>query len=124
MSWKPTFASGKLIKDYEPLKRYLELVRGSEWYDKGFLSNEDFDLLVRKAKSLSSGKLGELWDELTKELAKRINPEKALQALKETGYDVKDPEEARERMARILAGWLIEAGEEWGTIRFVDKKSA
>ncbi|UXD22630.1 hypothetical protein IPA_06825 [Ignicoccus pacificus DSM 13166] len=122
MSWKPTFASKKLIKDYEPLRYYLELVKGTEWYDKAFLSRQDFEELVKEAKDLSTGKLGELWDKLTEKFMERIEPEKALQALKDAGYEVKSPEEARKRLAQILAGWLIEAGEEWDLIKFKDKE--
>jgi len=121
MGWKPTFATRKLIKDYEPLRYYLELVRDSEWYDKGFLNKEDFEELIKEAKGLDTGKLGELWDKLTDRFLERINAEKAYQALKDLGYDVKDPQEARRKLAQILAGWLIEAGEEWEMIKFSDK---
>ena len=117
MSWRPFFASNKLVKDYEPLRRYLEKTKGTEHYDKAFISEEDF----KKLKELAHGKkLGELWDELTELMKKRVDPQLAYEVLRESGYEVQSPEEAQERMARILAGWLIEAGEEWGTIKFRD----
>ncbi len=124
MSWKPTFASGKLVRNYEPLRYYLELVRGTEWYDKGFLSKEDFEKLVSVAKGeLETGKLGELWDKLTEYFVNRVNGEKALEALKEFGYPVESEDEAKREIAKMLAGWLIEAGEEWEMIRLKDRKS-
>ncbi len=118
--WKPFFASGKLVRDYEPLRRYLEKVKGSEWYEKAFLSEQDFKKLKEVAKNLEVKKLGPLWDELTKIMKERVDAKAAYEALRECGYRVKDEEEAREKMAEILAGWLIEAGEEWNVVKFKD----
>ncbi len=112
------FATGKLVRDYEPLRKYLELVKDTEWYDKAFLNENDFKRLVELVKS-KGGKpsLLEIWKELTEELKDRIEPKAALKALEATGYDVEDEEEARELLAKLLAGWLMEAGDEWHLIR-------
>jgi len=117
LSWKPFFASGKLVKDYEPLKKYLELSKGTDAYERAFIGEEDF----RRLKEVAHGKkLGELWDELTEELKERIDPQIALEALREAGLEAEDPETARKEIAKLLAGWLLEAGEEWDIIRFKD----
>lgn len=118
MSWRPTFASSKIIKDYEPLRRYLEEVKGTEWYDKGFISQEDFNKLREVLSKKKKMKLGELWDELTEYFMERVEPKAALKALRDSGYEVKDEEEAKKKLASILAGWLLEAGEEWDFFRF------
>ena len=116
VSWKPFFASNKVIKDYEPLRRYLEKVKGTEWYDKAFISQKDFEKLKALA-SEKKKKLGELWDELTEYFLERVNGEAAKEALRELGYEV-DEDEAKKIIARTLAGWFLEAGEEWDVIRF------
>ena len=118
MSWKPTFATGKLVRDYEPLRLYLELVKGTEWYDRAFLSQRDFERLVDVVKRINGkANLLAVWKELAEEMKDRIEPKAAFEALTRSGYEVKDEEEARELMAKLLAGWLLEAGEEWDLIR-------
>ncbi len=118
MSWKPFFASSKLVKDYEPLKIYLEKVKGTEWYDKGFISQNDFEKLKEILSKKKKHKLGDLWDELTKYFEDRIDGKAALEALREAGYEVENEEEAKKKLSEILAGWLLEAGEEWGFFKF------
>ncbi|ALU12635.1 hypothetical protein EYM_05970 [Ignicoccus islandicus DSM 13165] len=118
MSWKPIFATKKLVRDYEPLRYYLELVRDTEWYDKAFLSGADFKLLSAVVQNnKDKANLLAVWKMLTEKMKSRINSKMAYRALKNSGYHVRDEEEARDLMARMLAGWLLEAGEEWNLIR-------
>ena len=55
---------------------------------------------------------------ITEYFMERVEPKAALKALRDSGYEVKDEEEAKKKLASILAGWLLEAGEEWDFFRF------
>lgn len=103
------------MRNYEPLKHYLELVKGTEWYDKAFLSEDDFNYLRKVAKDKM--RLIDLLKELEEHFLNKINAEMALEAFRNADYPIEDEEEAKREMAKILAGWLVEAAEEWDILR-------
>jgi len=115
LPWRPFASSGKIVRNYEPLKHYLELVKGTEWYDKAFLSEDDFNYLRKVAKDKM--RLIDLLKELEEHFLNKINAEMALEAFRNADYPIEDEEEAKREMAKILAGWLVEAAEEWDILR-------
>lgn len=114
----PPFASGSIVEDYETLFIYWERARSrgrEDLIEKSTLSNTDFDKL-RVIVEEGTMTLEDLLERLTRDMAKRIDPELAVEALSERRISL-DAEDARRYLARILAGWLIEAGEYWSILR-------
>ncbi len=116
--WSPPFASRELINDYEPLKAYLEIARRKgreDLVEKALLSQEDFILLsslVRRGLSLL-----DLIDTLKARFMERVDGDIAREAFNSLGLNV-TTDFARERIAYILAGWLLEAGKYWKILTF------
>ncbi len=113
------FATGTIVSDYEPLFRYWELARRKgreDLVDKAMLENKDFDYIRRMVLEQALNLL-EVLDRLEEYFLDRIDAETAVKSLEETLGIELDPEEARRRLARILAGWLLEAAQTWGIIR-------
>jgi hypothetical protein len=117
-SWAPPFASREVISDYEPLRAYLEVARRKgreDLIEKVLLKQEDFLFLsTMVGRGLS---LLEVISELKSRLMERVDGEVAREAFNTIGLDV-GSELARERLAYILAGWLLEAGKHWGILTF------
>ncbi|MCE4610363.1 MAG: hypothetical protein F7B17_00120 [Desulfurococcales archaeon] len=116
--WKPPFATGKIVGSYEPLRRYLEAARRrgrEDLVEAALLREEDFNLLRRLA-SLERVSLESLLSALEERFYDRVSGEVAREAYQSLGIRV-DEESARRMMARILAGWLVESGEEWRILR-------
>ncbi len=113
------FASGTIVSDYEPLFRYWEIARREgreDLVDKAMLENRDFDY-IRKMILEQALNLLEVLDRLEEYFIERVDPGIAVKALEETLGIELELEEARRRLARILAGWLLEAAQTWGIIR-------
>ncbi len=113
------FANGTIVSDYEPLFRYWEIARKrgrEDLVDKAMLENTDFDYIRRMVLEQALNLL-EVLDRLEEYFIDRIDPEIAVKALEETLGIELELEEARRRLARILAGWLLEAAQTWGIIR-------
>lgn len=113
------FANGTVIPDYEPLFRYWEIARKrgrEDLVNRAMLENTDFDY-IRKMVLEQALNLLEILDRLEEYFIDRIEPEIAVKALEETLGIELELEEARRRLARILAGWLLEAAQTWGIIR-------
>ncbi|MEB3805903.1 MAG: hypothetical protein GSR73_00075 [Desulfurococcales archaeon] len=115
----PPFASGRLAGDYRPLFEYWRIARSKNREDlveKAMLSNNDYklleDIVSRKAKVTAL----DLIDILTEKLADRIDPDIALEAMARLGYNL-NRDEARLFIARLLASWLVEAGDYWRILR-------
>jgi len=116
--WKPLFASGELINDYEPLRVYLEEARRrgrEDLVERALLSQEDFSYLSEALKSSSN--LLELMEKLKARFIDRVDGEVAVEAFRKLGLNV-DVNFARDRIAYIIAGWLLEAGKHWKILSF------
>ncbi len=116
---KPLLASGRIVGDYEPLFKYWELAKNVDKSiaENATLKNEDFDYLLELLSRRKIISLIELLNKLEEYMLSRVDAEVAAKALKEV-YNVEyGLEDARRKIARILAGWLIEASNIWGDIR-------
>ncbi|AEM39488.1 hypothetical protein Pyrfu_1631 [Pyrolobus fumarii 1A] len=121
MSEKPTpplLGDGSIVGDYTLLYRYWdELRRRGRNLDNALLRREDFEKLRRLVEEHTSMTLEKLLSILTEEFLPRVDREAAMAAARAT-YGVElDAETAARRVARILAGWLIEAGKQSGILR-------
>ncbi|WFO76189.1 hypothetical protein J4526_04990 [Desulfurococcaceae archaeon MEX13E-LK6-19] len=117
---KPLLADGSIIEDYRPLLVYWRKARKvkKELADKAILSNEDFRELQQVVESLAGKSLFELIELFKKKFSTRIDPDLAREAIKEV-YGVElSSEEARDRIAYIMAGWLLEAGRQMKIIGY------
>jgi len=111
---QPFLASGKIVKDYAPLMTYLKLL--SEEERSQLMPTSDYlkGIVLRVGRGRV---LGEILNELAKELRPRIKAELAVKALKEAwGVDV-SMEYAVDEIAREMAGWILEMCETLGYIR-------
>ncbi len=116
---RPMFADGSIVSDYEPLFKYWELAKriNEELVSKAMLTNDDFNYLKDIVES-GKTKLLDLIEVLKFRFKSRIDPKIARKALEESkGIDV-DEDYARDYIAKILAGWLLEAGKIWRIIEF------
>jgi hypothetical protein len=111
--WLPPFASGRIAGSYKLLRRYLESAREMgrvKAFERALLGEEDYRLLRRIAVDGAS-----VWDvveRLASIMEERVDPEVAVEALRREGVEA-TPETARRIIARLLAAWLVEAGEYW-----------
>jgi hypothetical protein len=114
---KPPFASGELVGDYGPLFEYWKIAREKgreDLVEAAMLSEEDYRMLQETA--YRGEEVLDLIERLTEKILDRIDPEIASEAL--SGYGVKaPPDEARRFIAKLIAAWLIEAGEYWCFIK-------
>jgi len=115
----PLLGNGSIVSDYEPLFRYWEIARRrgrEDIVEKSMLSRDDFrfiERLIEEERIILTRLLNILEDYYVL----RVDPEIAREAYREV-YGVElGGEDARRRIARILAGWLIEAAKQWGKIR-------
>ena len=111
----PMFATGEIVADYEPL--YLYWQEAGDRAEESVLSNEDFRELQRLLSTADGMRLDQLLERLAPRFRGRLDPAAARRALKRYyGTDVGE-EEAVDRLSRILAGWLVEAGTVWDMLR-------
>ncbi|HIP65609.1 MAG TPA: hypothetical protein EYH08_03675 [Pyrodictium sp.] len=108
----PPFATGQIIVDYEPLFRYWEAAP-QHVREKAMLSNDDFKFLRKIVDEGKVGNLEELMNMLEKRFLDRIDADVARKVLSEYYGVPFDADYARRRLARLLAGWLVEAGTTW-----------
>ncbi len=111
----PLFATGEIVGDYEPLYRYWR--EAGDKAEKAVLSNKDFEELQRLVVQESVRRLDELLSRLTEWFKERVDTNAAQRAISEYYGSRIDGETARETIARILAGWLVEAGTEWNILK-------
>ena len=114
----PLLGDGSIVGDYTLLYNYWEALRRKGGnIDDAVLKREDFDLLRDLVERHQSITLDRILDALTGEILKRIDREAAREAARET-YGVElDAETAARRVARIIAGWLVEAGKNTGMLK-------
>ncbi len=111
----PFFATGEIVGDYSLL--YLYWREAGDKAEEALLSEKDFQHLRGLLTAGEQARLDQVLDKLRSHFRGRVDPEAAARAAKKYyGIDV-PPEEARERVAGILAGWLVEAASRWGMIR-------
>lgn len=118
MKDKPFFADSSIVGDYTPLIRYWELLKKEKRnIDDALLKPSDFKHVEQLIKEQGRISLAELLEKLTEYFYDRIDPEIATRALEEA-YNVEtELEYARRIIARIMAGWLIEASNTTGILR-------
>ncbi|ALL01796.1 hypothetical protein Pyrde_1753 [Pyrodictium delaneyi] len=101
--------------DYEPL--YLYWQEAGERAGESVLSNEDFKELQRLITREGLRRLDQLLARLQDYFLPRVDPGAARRALSRYyGVEIGE-DEAAQRIASILAGWLVEAASEWGMLR-------
>ncbi len=118
MKDKPFFADSSIVGDYTPLIKYWELLKKEKRnIDDALLKPSDFKYIEQLVKEQGRISLAELLEKLTEYFYDRIDPDIASRALEEA-YNVKtELEHARRIIARIMAGWLIEASNNTGILR-------
>ncbi|MET1160419.1 MAG: hypothetical protein ABWW65_05605 [Thermoprotei archaeon] len=115
----PFFADASIVGDYKPLKKYWELLkrRGKE-LDDAFLKREDFEYLEEVVNVNPGIDVESLLNMLTSRFVERVDCKVAVEAYKEAyGFELKE-DEACKGIARIMAGWLIEAGRNIGILKY------
>ncbi len=117
---KPFFADGSIVGDYKPLIKYWEILKRKhrEKLDEAFLTREDFEEIKKIIYEKKKMNIVELLTILKNRFKPRIDREVAVEALKEVYGTIVDPETAVDRIASIMAGWLIEASKNTGIVRF------
>ncbi len=117
---KPFFADGSIVGDYKPLIKYWEILKRKhrEKLDEAFLTREDFEEIKKIIYEKKKMNIVELLTILKNTFKPRIDREVAVEALKEVYGTIVDPETAVDRIASIMAGWLIEASKNTGIVRF------
>ena len=111
----PYFGTGEIVGDYELLYRYWR--HAGRRAEEATLRRDDFDYLRRLVDRREVSRLDELLARLTEYFRPRVDPEAARRAVREH-YGVDLPaEDARRMVARLLAGWLVEAGQQWRILR-------
>ncbi len=114
----PLLGDGSVVSDYTLLYEYWEaLRRQGKDTDTAVLQRSDFDKLREIIEREGGMSLEELLERLSEHLLPRIDREAAREAATRTyGVDM-DSDTAARRVARIMAGWLVEAGKQTGMLR-------
>jgi len=111
---KPFLADGSLVEDYTLLFKYWEKARSrnKSLAEKAVLTHEDFIELERIAESFYGHSIIDLINFFKEVMRERIDPEIAVEAYKETYGVVVEEATAVDKLATILASWLLEAGRQ------------
>ncbi len=121
---KPFFANGTIVGDYKPLIAYWRILRkkgDTQAIEDSLLKREDFEKISRLVRDAGRISLEDLLVRLKQYFRKRVRSDAAVDAIREVyGVEV-DPEDAVDRIAHILAGWLIEAGGSTGLVSIKKK---
>ena len=116
MKQLPMMATGKVISDYRPLIKYLEIA-DKESKDKVIPRAEDIEV-VRELISRGISNLNELLNELIKYVQSRVNEDLAKKAVEEVFNTEVDKTLAKHIISKVVAGWIIEMAEQFGVIKF------
>lgn len=114
----PLLANGSIVGDYEPLLEYIEIAKSknSKVAEESMPKSEDFEYVKEYVNARGRSSLYSLLEALTGIVLERVDPEIAREALEKV-YNVRfGLEDAREKIARIIAGWIIEASRSLGYI--------
>ncbi len=114
----PFFADASIVGDYKPLYKYWEILKKKSLpLDKAILNRDDFKFLEEVIKTTPGLDVASLLNMLINRFIERIDCKLAVQAYREAyGIELSE-EEACKNLARILAGWLIEAGKNTGILK-------
>ncbi len=109
---KPFLADGSLVEDYRPLIMYWRIASGKsrELVENTMLSQRDFRELERIASSYTGKPIASLQEYFIQWFRDRVDPDIAVEAIYRV-YGVRvSREEATNKIASIIALWLLEAG--------------
>ncbi|MCE4623054.1 MAG: hypothetical protein F7C82_01970 [Desulfurococcales archaeon] len=115
----PPFASGKVVDNYDLLFTYWRVAREQgreDLVDKAMLKDEDYTRLREIVANKTRINLWDLLEELTDIFIDRIDEDIAYMAASRLGYNISRGD-ARRLVARLMAAWLIEAGEYWNVVK-------
>ncbi|MCD6429023.1 MAG: hypothetical protein J7L12_05385 [Desulfurococcales archaeon] len=112
---KLMLATGKVVPDYRPLIRYLELAN-SEQRDRVLPKSSDIEL-VRTLLERGYETLEEVLNEIIQIVKERFDPDLSCRAIKEVLNIELEEDEAVRYLSKLLAGWIIEIAEQLGAIR-------
>ncbi|WP_440059583.1 hypothetical protein ACSU1N_00005 [Thermogladius sp. 4427co] len=113
---RPLLASGRVVEDYGPLLKYVELARQRGLKPESYsLTREDIDYVSRLV--IEKIDLASLLSDLKRNFMKRLDCGLASEAYRESKSIALGEREACEMLASIYAGWLIEACETLGILR-------
>ncbi len=111
---KPFLADGSLVEDYTLLFNYWEIAKTKDVSiaEKAVLSHKDFSELERIVNLFHGRSIVELINYFKNNMKNRIDPKIAVEAYKKT-YGVEVEENiAVDKLATILASWLMEAARQ------------
>lgn len=118
MEKRPLLADGSIVGSYEPLYSYWEVAR-ERGVEEVTIAGEDLEFVEKLVKSAGRLRLLEVREMLVKRFILRVNPEVAEEAYRRLGFNFTG-EEARRRIAEILAGWSLEAARNLNIVSFRD----
>ena len=111
----PLMASGKIVENYEPLIKYIELC-DNKLKNNVLPTTHDIEL-VRSLVSRGYRSLDDIISELVNFLSNRFEGNIAIRAVREALNIDLEEQEAVKYLSKILAGWIIEMAENLGIIR-------
>lgn len=117
---KPFLADGSLVEDYTLLFNYWEIAKAKDVSiaEKAVLSHKDFNELERIVNIFRGHSIVELINYFKNSMKNRIDPKIAVEAYKKT-YGVEVEENiAVDKLATILASWLMEAARQLKIISY------
>lgn len=120
--WRPFFATGELIEDYEVLRIYWDEARENgreDLIEASMLNQEDF-MFIEESVARGIMNLLDLMIEAARRFNNRVDEEIARRAFARLGVNISG-EEAAHRISWILAGWLLEASKEFKIVWFEAK---
>ncbi|WP_448578031.1 hypothetical protein [Thermosphaera sp.] len=127
MTHLPFMASGKIVNSYELLYKYYDACRGLKGMDCGPIpSSEDLKELETLVKQEEAANLGTLIDYFSNKYMEKIQDAPAQMACRGFyGRDV-DMTHCRNKIAQLIALWLIEIADNLGIIslKFAWKEGA
>ncbi|MEB3845075.1 MAG: hypothetical protein LRS48_05290 [Desulfurococcales archaeon] len=121
--WLPPFASGRLAADYSLLREYWRVARErgrEDLVERSMLSEELLELLRSEIHGGESA--ADVLERLASKLEDRIDESAAVEAARRRGLESIDGATARRLVARLLAAWLLEAGDYWGHLKLRGKR--
>jgi len=113
---KPLLADGSVVGSYEPLFRYWEAAR-RRGLEEVVIGGDELRYIEERVRREGRVNLLQLRSELAERLLPKVDPEAAREAYESLGLRLA-PEEARKRIAEILAGWALEAARALSLVEF------
>ena len=111
---RPMLATGKIVQDYRPLIKYLELISEDE-RTKVLPRSSDIEM-VRALVEQGYVTLEEILGQVIQVVKDRFDPALSCRVIEEVlGLELEE-NEAVNYLAKLLAGWIIEIAERLGVI--------